>query len=253
MLVRVIAKSSRADCQPVMTRFPTQRLDPMVLSMTFTSKQIPSNNLMSSRFVAIFAAILAGGAIWFLISDDTTRVSPPSELVEVRPKSTWPRVHAALPSQSAAETTSLKAPTQFNDDRRELDETLQLFPGNTATDITNTAQALIDLLPKLTKSGQTECAEHISNLLSDEEYPRVLQIWINPDSDPDVLQVFAKDLMNRPARVMMPAMLDAIRIVNHPFHEEAKRTMRIILDQDHGDNIPQWESAMNAFLEKEAN
>ena len=208
---------------------------------------------MSSRSVNIFAAILAGGAIWFLISDDTTLVPPPSELVEVRPKRTWPRINAASPSRSAAEIHSLTAPTQFNDDRRELDKTLQLFPSNTATDITNTAQALIDLLPKLTKSGQTECAEHISNLLSDEEYPRILQIWINPDSDPDVLQVFAKDLMNRPARVIMPAMLDAIKILNHPFHEEAKRSMRILLDQDHGDNIPQWESAINAFLEKEAN
>jgi hypothetical protein len=207
---------------------------------------------MSSRSVAIFAAVLVGGAIWFLNSDGTTHVSPPSESVEVRPKRTRPRVHPASPSQSAAETPSPTAPAQFSDDRRELDETLQLFPGNTATDIANTAQALINLLPKLTKSGQTECAEHISNLLSDEEYPRVLQIWGNPASDPDVLRVLATDLMNRPARVMMPAMLDAIKMLNHPYHEEAKTTMRTLLDQDHGDNISQWESAMNAFLEKEA-
>ena len=80
----------------------------------------------------------------------------------------------------------------------------------------------------------------------------MLQIWGNPASDPDVLKVFATDLMNRPARVMMPAMLDAIRMLDHPYHEEAKRTVRILLDQDHGDNTPQWERAMNAFLEKEA-
>ena len=81
----------------------------------------------------------------------------------------------------------------------------------------------------------------------------MLQIWGNPASDPDVLKVFATDLKNRPARVTMPAMLDAIRMLDHPYHEEAKRTMQIHLDQDHGDNIPQWENAMNAFLEKEAN
>jgi hypothetical protein len=46
----------------------------MALSMTFTSKQIPSNNLMSSRFVAIFAAILAGGAIWFLGRMDKIKI-----------------------------------------------------------------------------------------------------------------------------------------------------------------------------------
>lgn len=207
---------------------------------------------MSSRSVAIFAAVLVGGAIWFLNSDETTHVSPPSASVEVSPKRTRPGVHTASPSQSAADPPSLTAPAQISDDRRALDETLQLFPGNTATDIAKTAQALINLLPKLTKSGQTECAEHISNLLSDEEYPRVLQIWENPASDPDVLKVLATDLMNRPARVMMPAMLHAIKMVNHPYHEEAKRTMRLLLDQDHGDNIPQWESAMNAFLKKEA-
>ena len=208
---------------------------------------------MSSRSVAIFAAVLVGGAIWFLNSDGTTRVSPPSESVEVSPKRTRARVSTASPGQPAAETPSRTAPAQFSDDHREMDEALRLFPGNTATDIANTAQALINLLPGLTKSGQTECAEHISNLLSDEEYPRVLQIWGNPASDPDVLKVFATDLMNRPARVRMPALLGAIKMLNHPCHEEAKRTMRIILDQDHGDNIPQWESAMNAFLEREAN
>jgi hypothetical protein len=207
---------------------------------------------MSSRSVAIFAAILVGGAIWFLNSDETTHVSPQSEPVEVRPKRTRTRVNTTSPNQPAAEPPSLTAPAQLSDDRRELDETLRLFPGNTATDIANTAQALINLLPKLTKSGQTECAEHISNLLSDEEYPRLLQIWGNPASDPDVLKVFARDLMNRPARVMMPAMLDAIKMLDHPYHEEAKRTMRILLDQDHGDDTPQWERAMNAFLEKQA-
>lgn len=207
---------------------------------------------MSSRSVAILAAILAGGAIWYLISNGTTHVSPPAESVEVSSKRTRARVHTALPSQSVAESPSLTAPVQFSDDHPDIDKTLQLFPGNTATDIANTAQALIDLLPKLTKSGQMECAEHISNLLSDEEYSRVLQIWGNPAADPDVLEILATDLMNRPARVMMPAMLDAIKMLNHPYHAQAKSTMRVFLDQDYGDNIPQWQRAMNAFLEKEA-
>jgi hypothetical protein len=208
---------------------------------------------MSSRTVAILAAVFVGGAVWIFISDSKTPISQSSESTEEMRKSSRSRVRDASPSKSVAESASLVTPTQLNDDRRKLDETLQLYPGNTATDMINTAQALINLLPELTKSAQVECAEHITNLLSDEEYPRALPIWVNPVSDPDVVMVFATDLLNRPARVMMPAMLDAIRIVNHPFHEEAKRTMRILLDQDHGGNIPQWESAINTFLEKEAN
>lgn len=207
---------------------------------------------MSSRSVAILAAVFVGGAVWIFISDSKTHISPSSESTEEMHKSSRSRVSNASPSKSAAESPSLVTPTQLNDDRRKLDETLQLFPGNTSADIINTAQALINLLPELTKSGQVECAEHITNLLSDEEFPRALPIWVNPVSDPDVLEVFAKDLMNRPARVMMSAMLDAIKMLKHPYHEEAKRTMQNLLDQDHGDNIPQWERAMIAFLEKEA-
>jgi hypothetical protein len=208
---------------------------------------------MSSRTVAILAAVFVGGAVWIFISDSKTPISQSSESTEEMRKSSRKRVSNASPSKSVPESSSLVSPTQLNDDRRKLDETLQLYPGNTATDIINTAQALINLLPELTKSGQTECAEHIANLLSDEEYPRALPIWVNPVSDPDVLKVLATDLLNRPARVMMPAMLDAIIMRNHPYHDEAKRTMQNLLDQDHGDNITQWENAMNAFLENEAN
>ena len=208
---------------------------------------------MSSRTVAILAAVFVGGAVWIFITDSKTPISQSSESTEEMRKSSRKRVSNASPSKSVPESSSLVTPTQLNDDRRKLDETLQLFPGNTSTDVTNTAQALINLLPELTKSGQTECAEHIANLLSDEEYPRALPIWVNPVSDPDVLKVLATDLLNRPARVMMPAMLDAIIMRNHPYHDEAKRTMQNLLDQDHGDNIPQWENAMNAFLENEAN
>ena len=51
---------------------------------------------------------------------------------------------------------------------------------------------------------------------------------------------------------MLPAMLDAIKMPNHPYHEEAKSTMQVFLDEDYGDNIPKWESAMKTFLKKEA-
>ncbi len=207
---------------------------------------------MSSRSVAILAAVFVGGAVWIFISDRKTPIAQSSESTEEMRKSSRSRVRDASPSKSAVEHPSLVTPTQLNEDRRKLDETLQLFSGNTSTDTTNTAQALINLLPELTRSGQMECAEHITNLLSNEEYPRALPIWVNPASDPDVVMVFATDLLNRPARVMMPAMLDAIKMRNHPYHDEAKRTMQNLLDHDHGDNIPQWENSMNSFLENEA-
>ena len=140
----------------------------------------------------------------------------------------------------------------MTEDDRKIDEILRLYPGNTDADHTNTAQSLINLLPALTKDGQVECAQHISNLLSDEEFKRVMPIWRNPSFNPDVIEVFATDLMNREHKIMLPAMLDAVRMPNHPYNEEAKTTLQVFLDEDYGNDVGKWEKAMKDFLKKEA-
>jgi hypothetical protein len=222
---------------------------------------------MNSRSVAIFAtvvAILVGTAIWFLNSDIAPHASPKVEPevaiakptqppVKSRPEvaGTKPKAEPMPTTQAPVVAAETPAPPITEDDRK-IDEVLRLFNGNTDQDNTNTAQSLINLLPALTKDGQTECAQHISNLLSDEEYKRIMPIWRNPSYNPDVIEVFATDLMNRPSKIMLPAMLDAIKMPNHPYHEEAKSTMQVFLDEDYGDNIPKWESAMKTFLKKEA-
>ncbi len=225
---------------------------------------------MNSRSVAIFAAVVAilvGTAIWFLNSDVAPHASPKVEpdAVVVKPSQppvkSQPGVTATKPKSEPAPSVAVKpAPTiaakppapPITEDDRKIDEVLRLFNGNTDQDNTNTAQSLINLLPALTKDGQAECAQHISNLLSDEEYKRIMPIWRNPSYNPDVIEVFATDLMNRPSKIMLPAMLDAIKMPTHPYHEEAKSTMQVFLDEDYGDNIPKWDSAMKAFLKKEA-
>lgn len=223
---------------------------------------------MNSRSVAIFAAVVAilvGVAIWFLNSDVAPHALPPVEEPIVVAKtapptttksqptvaSTRPKAEPAKPVEAAPAEAATPPPPITEDDRK-IDEVLRLFNGNTDQDNTNTAQSLINLLPSLTKDGQSECAQHISNLLSDEEYKRIMPIWRNPSFNPDVIEVFATDLMNRPSKIMLPAMLDAIKMPTHPYHEEAKSTMQVFLDEDYGDNIPKWESAMKAFLKKEA-
>ncbi len=222
---------------------------------------------MNSRSVAIFAtvvAVLVGTAIWFLNSDIAPHASPRVEPIVAIAKPTQPPLKSqpgAAATKPKAEPGAMKpAPIvaaetpalPITEDDRKIDEVLRLFNGNTDQDNTNTAQSLINLLPALTKDGQTECAQHISNLLSDEEYKRIMPIWRNPSYNPDVIEVFATDLMNRPSKIMLPAMLDAIKMPNHPYHEEAKSTMQVFLDEDYGDNIPKWESAMKTFLKKEA-
>ena len=222
---------------------------------------------MNSRSVGIFAvvvAVLIGAAVWFLYSDyaphaptpepPQTATAPkpaPSTLPSTGP-TTRPPAPEPKPAPAVANTPPKPAPMALTEDDKKIDDTLRMFPGNTERDHTNTAQALINLLPTLSADGQVEAAQHVSNLLSDEEYGRVMHIWRNPSFNSDVIDVFATDLMNREHKVMLPAMLDAIKLPNHPFHEEAKTTLEVFLDEDYGNDIGKWDKAMKDFLKKEA-
>jgi hypothetical protein len=79
-----------------------------------------------------------------------------------------------------------------------------------------------------------------------------MHIWRNPSFNSEVIEVFATDLMNREHKVMLPAMLDAVKMPNHPFHDEAKTTLEVFLDEDYGTDVAKWEKAMKDFLKKEA-
>jgi hypothetical protein len=222
---------------------------------------------MNTRSVAIFAvvvAILVGVAIWFLNSDIAPHAAPVAAVPTPTPKLLTPASNPTTTTKTIqsppvapqdppkVDTAPAPQPAAMTEDDRKIDEILRLYPGNTDADHTNTAQALINLLPALTRDGQVECAQHISNLLSDEEFKRVMPIWRNPSFNPDVIEVFATDLMNREHKVMLPAMLDAVRMPNHPYNEEAKTTLQVFLDEDYGNDVGKWEKAMKEFLKKEA-
>lgn len=221
---------------------------------------------MNSRAVAVFAVIVAvivGAALWFLSSDHAPHYSPVTSAdtkpappqagksaaptpppLSVRPEVVFPTPDARPPQGVAP---------QMTEDDRKIDDILRRFPGNTDADNTNTAQALINTLPALTPDGQAEAAQHIANLLSDEEFHRVMPLWKNPGTNADVIDVLGTDLMNRENKVMLPAMLEAAKMRNHPFHDDARSTLEIFLDEDYGDDFQKWEAAMKKFLKDEAN
>lgn len=223
---------------------------------------------MTTRRFAIFAIVIsamAGAIIWFLSSDPVSPDSPiaatppipvtdPARDVVVAASADSfpsPRPAPAVQPKPAPATAPIPDPLLTEDDRK-IDEILRLFPGNSDQDHTNTAQALINMLPTLTKEGQVEAVQHVSNLLSDDEFKRVIHIWRNPNANPDVIEVLSSDLMNRDHKILLPALLDAVRLPTHPFHEEAQSTLEIFLDAEYGNDFAKWDKAVKEFLKKEA-
>ena len=216
---------------------------------------------MNSRPLIILAVVvlaICGAAIWFLQSSPPPAMLP--EIVTATPK---PIEHvAAIPSvpvtraeRSAPEVAPPKAPAPkpaLAEWEVKIDSVLRANPDNSDAANSATAQMLINLLPTLPAEGQTEAAQHISNLLSDKDYNKVLAIVKNPAMPEDVLDVFVTDLMNREDTVKLPTLLEIAKIPNHPHREEAATDLQIFLDEDYGTDWAKWDAAMKAYLKKQA-
>lgn len=119
-------------------------------------------------------------------------------------------------------------------------------------DEAQTAQILINMLPTLPPDGQAEAAQHISNLLLDKDYNKVLPLIKNPNLSEEVLDVFVTDLMNRDDATKLPTLLEIAKIPNHPHREEALTDLEIFLDEDFSNDPVALQAGVRNYLLKQA-
>jgi hypothetical protein len=121
-------------------------------------------------------------------------------------------------------------------------------------DTTEMAKRFLDLLPKFPPAGQKEVVEHLSNLLDDEDYPRLGQYLTNASMSPLVLDALMTDAMDRPDSMKLPLFLEVARNADHPKASEAKETLEMYLDEyvepdeELGDNWALWETKLQEYL-----
>jgi hypothetical protein len=218
---------------------------------------------MNPRLLAVVAVLvlaIVGTATWFLNSQP-----PPPPLAgatatpapAVNEPDTRARLATNTPQPEPVPPTDEDRPAVVPEPRNpnkpmadwelKIDKILQ-----TNADETQMAQMLINMLPTLPPEGQAEAAQHISNLILDKDYSRVLPLVKNPGLPEDTLDVFVTDLMNREDTVKLPALLEIAKIPNHPHREEAATDLQIFLDEDYGTDWGKWDAAMKAYLKKQA-
>ena len=213
---------------------------------------------MNNRPLLILAVAvlgIVGGALWFLNSKPYV---PPTVS---EPLKTDVPIGPQLVTQEARDLPKIE-PLAKNDPTKSLpkatprplepwelkiDEVLR-----SNADEAQTAQILINMLPTLPPEGQEEAAQHISNLILDKDYSKVLPLVKNANLPEEVLDVFVTDLMNRDDSTKLPALLEIAKIPNHPHHEEALTDLQIFLDEDYGNDWNRWNTAMQTYLKKQA-
>ena len=112
------------------------------------------------------------------------------------------------------------------------------------------AVQMLAMLPNLPEDGQVEAAQHISNLLPDEQYAALAPILTNAHTAEAVLDVLMTDVLNRPNGVKLNTLLDVARVPNHPKAEDARDVLEVFVDENYGDNWTAWSSAVQKWLKE---
>jgi hypothetical protein len=216
---------------------------------------------MNYRPLLIFAAIAAViciVAFWYVQTTPpppplpTITVAPPERTspppTGVREERPAPRTEKAVVDRAPLATPAPElAPWEIK-----IDQALTANPDNSEAANTATAQTLISLLPTFPPEGQAQAAQHISDLITDKDYAKVMPLLRNPALSEEALDTLFTDLMNRDDATKLPAMLEVAKIPNHPNREEALTDLGIFLDAEHGNDWPKWDAALKEYLRKAA-
>ncbi len=110
------------------------------------------------------------------------------------------------------------------------------------------ARKMLEMFPRLPEGGQVEVAQHLSNLVSDQDYPSLGRFLTNSALPERVLDVLVADVLNRPNGVKLPALLAVARDPQNSKAGEAKDILQLFLEEDYGTDWNTWQAKVDQWL-----
>lgn len=116
---------------------------------------------------------------------------------------------------------------------------------------TNKVTRLFALFPTLPPDGQEEVAQHLSNLVEDDNYTPLGNLLTNDSLSQGVLDELMSDVLNRPNSLKLPMLLAVGQDPNNPEHDEAKDLLELYIGQDpSADNWSQAGTVVTNWLQQ---
>jgi hypothetical protein len=112
------------------------------------------------------------------------------------------------------------------------------------------AKKMLEMFPRLPEDGQVEVAQHLSNLVSDQDYPSLERLLTNSALPESVLEVLLGDVLNRPNSLKLPALLEVARDSQNPKAGEAKDILQLFLEEDYGTDWNTWQAKVDQWLKE---
>src|SRR5882724_1401535 len=115
---------------------------------------------------------------------------------------------------------------------------------------TNKVKQLFALFPRLPEDGQEEAAQHLSNLVDDDNYSQLGDLLKNDKLPDGVLDELLADVLNRPNGLKLPLLLDVASDASHAKHDEAKDLLELYLGEDYGTDWNTWGQHMTNWMQQ---
>ena len=178
----------------------------------------------------------------------TTPQAKPAETAATETKPEKPIVAPAPPAEALETPTNAQPPVTAQNWEDRVDEIL----GDDKTDTDQKADLFADMVPKLPEDAAREVAEHLINLVSDEDfYKKTAAIVTDPKTPKSVASVIFDDMMNRNDGLRLPLTLKIAQDENHPLHQDAKEMLEMSLQEDFGTDWAKWKAAIDESLKNQ--
>src|ERR1051325_4220705 len=172
-------------------------------------------------------------------------VSPASQLPHIE-NSTGATTAPAPPVATPLQPPPASNPTNVIADWEDkIDQILQAEGPETEK-----AKAMLQMFPRLPPDGQVEVAQHLSNLVSDEDYASLGKLLTDDKLPEPVLDVLMADVLNRPNSKKLPLLLEVAKDQKHPKAAEARDLLELFLEENYGTNWNQWQTKMEQWLKE---
>jgi len=226
-----------------------------------------SKIVMAVLVVVAVIGIGVGLAMWAAHGTSTLPPVQPPVVDNSMPQPNPEPVHVTTPPQDLVVTQEIKrtavappptiptvqprilsnAPLTVN--TNEWEEKIDDIVGSDDPD-TNKVAKLYALFPTLPPDGQEEAAQHLSNLVDDEDYKPLGDMLKNDKLPEGVLDELLADVLNRPNNLKLPLLLAVASDANHVKHDEAKDLLELYLGEDYGTDWNSWGTHMTNWLQQ---
>jgi hypothetical protein len=112
------------------------------------------------------------------------------------------------------------------------------------------ANSILSNWKDLSDPGRTAAAQHLANLVADEQFQPVANILLDLKSSQEVQSILFADILNRQDSVKWPLIMKVLETKDHPLSQEARTILTVVLGRDYGDDWAKWQDRVDKDLLK---